>query len=154
VNACPYCGADSAGNPVIRFLRYGSLLLALGGLCFLYFMSASREPAPTRVGDITPMMNFAHVRLDGTVERDAYIGRRNGRPDYLSFMIDDGTGRARVVAYDRTARTLIDEGRVPKTGQRLTVAGTLNVSADGLPRLRLVSAAQLEAGSDQTADDE
>ena len=152
VDACPYCGTDSGKSPVIRFLRYGSLLLAIGGLCFLYLMTASRRPPLTLIGDITPMMNFAHVRIEGTVEKDAYIGRKNDRPDYLSFVVDDGTGRARVSAYDRAARGLIESGRAPQRGERMAVSGTLNVSASGMPRLRVVAEKQLSVVGQQMTE--
>jgi hypothetical protein len=141
---CPYCGEDSAAHPFIRYLRLIALLLATGGLATLLLMAAHRDLPVQRVGDITPMMNFAYVRVVGTVIRSPYIADREGKVEYLSFLLDDGTGVIRVQAYETVARVLWDERRIPDPGMLVGVAGSLRVAAQGTRSLQLQSARQVE----------
>lgn len=140
---CPYCNTDSAKKPVLRILRYAALLLGVVGLAFLYLMVTHRDLPVIKVGEITPMMNFAYVRVAGTVERDAYVVRKKGKVDYLSFSVDDGSGQLRVVAYRDVARALAEKGLVPERGTSVDVAGSLNVSAHGRIKLFLQDIGQL-----------
>lgn len=141
-DTCPYCDADSARGSVHRMLRLAALVLGIGGLAFLYFAAVSRELPVIEIADITPMMNFAHVRISGTVERAAFVGRRDDKVDYISFTIDDGTGRIPVAAYKDVAEIMAIRKVIPKKGADVDVSGTLSVSANGVMRLRLQSAAE------------
>jgi len=120
-----------------------ALLLALGGLLLLHLMAVNREIPAVKVGAISPMMNFAYVRVKGTVERNAYVARRKGAPDYLSFYLDDGSGRLHVVAYGETAQDLVRLGPVPKRGAFADVSGSLRVAANGRVKLLLQAPQQL-----------
>jgi hypothetical protein len=142
-DACPYCGTDSARNPALRWLRYGALALAVFGLLFLGLMSAGRKPDAVRAAEITPMMNFAFVRVVGVVEREAHVGSDEGEVDYVSFVLNDGTGRVRVAAYDSVARDLVTRKLLPAPGSRVEAIGSLAVSARQMPRLRVTSPAQI-----------
>jgi len=134
-DTCPYCDADSAKRPVLRVLRYSALLLGMTGLAFLYLAVTHKELPVIRVGNITPMMNFAYVRVKGTVEKDAYIAKEKGEVQCLSFSLDDGSGQLRVAAYGNVARCLVEKDMVPKGGTLVYVAGSLNVSANGRVKL-------------------
>jgi hypothetical protein len=134
---CPYCGAESARNPLFRLLRLAALALAVLGLAFLYLMSVHKDTPRIAIGDISPFMNFASVRVKGAVERTPYTSRRDGKVDYIFFTLDDGSGQLRVAAERRVARELADRGLIPAAGERVEVSGSLGVSADGAPRLRL-----------------
>ena len=140
---CPYCGEASAKSPFIRRLRVGAVLLSFLGLGLLFLMATRRELPIVPVGTIDPMMNFAYVRVVGSVERDPRIIRRDGQVDYLSFPVDDGTGWIRVQAYSAAARRLVEQDRVPRRGMLVDVAGSLSVGAEGSPRLRLSAIDQL-----------
>jgi len=142
-DTCPYCDADSARSSVHRILRLAALVLGVGGLAFLYFAAVSRELPVIQIADITPMMNFAHVRISGTVERAAFVGRKDDKVDYMSFTIDDGTGRIPVAAYKNVAEIIAARKVTPKKGADVDVSGTLSVSAKGVMRLRLQSAAEM-----------
>jgi hypothetical protein len=89
-------------------------------------------------------MNFAHVRVQGAVLRDAHLSRQEGRPSFLAFDIDDGTGRLSVTAYGRVAEEVEAKRLIPSRGADVRVDGSLNVSADGRTRLRLESARHIE----------
>ena len=135
-DVCPYCDADSAKPLMIRRLRYAALALALIGLAFLYLAARRRETPLIRIGDITPMMSFAGVRVAGTVGNAAYVKRTGNAVEYLAFHINDGTGDLQVGASGDMARRLVEENRVPGKGDGVELTGTLSVSGDGKIRLR------------------
>jgi hypothetical protein len=143
VEVCPYCGADSVRRPQLRFLRYASLTLAVLGLLFLYLAAVGRDAPAIRIGDITPFMHYAGVRLAGTVPRPPYVARENGRIAYASFILDDNSGQLRVTADGDVAQGLLDQRRLPAEGARVEATGNLSVAADGAPRLRLRKAEHL-----------
>lgn len=140
---CPYCGTDGVRAGPRGVLRVAVLLLAVLGLLFLYLMGAAGEVRLVDIRDIGPTMNFATVRVRGTVARKPYVSRRDGKAEYLSFLVDDGTGALRVAAQDRTARALDDGDLVPARGTAVQVTGSLRVRGDGDMRMRLLSAAHL-----------
>lgn len=142
---CPYCDADSRHAPFLRRLRYAALLLAILGLAALYLMARQQAVPAVEIRAITPMMNFAFVRITGTVVREPYVSHEGDRVDYASFLISDETGDLRVAAYREVARALVDGGRLPAKGDRVDVSGVLNVSGDGQVRLRLQTARHLQA---------
>ena len=135
VDVCPYCDCDSARNPVFRSLRYGSVLLAVTGLFFLYLMAAHSEVPVIKISEITPMMNFALVRINGVVEKDAYISKKRGRIESVSFPVGDGSGQMRVVAYAPVAEMLVKRNLVPARKSLIEATGNLNVSANGNTKL-------------------
>lgn len=140
---CPYCEMDSAGSATLRSLRLGAMVLAVVGLGFLYLMATRTEIPIIRVDSLTPMMNFAQIRIVGEVERDAYIARENGEVDYLSFSVNDGSGRLRVAAYDDVARAIVEKGIAPKKGMRVDVAGSVSIPAGRKQKLRMQTVEQL-----------
>jgi hypothetical protein len=143
-DVCPYCQAESAKSNVLRILRAGSLILGLLGLGLLFLMAANREMPVTKLDRITPLMNFAYVRIRGRVSGNAYVSRTKGVPDYLSFSVHDGSGQLRVRAYREVARELAEQDRIPRRGARVDVAGSLSVPADGRTNLRLQAAKHLK----------
>ena len=143
VDVCPYCDCDSARNPVFRVLRYGSLILAVAGLLFLHFVASHSDVPVIRIADITPMMNFGLVRIEGIVEKNASLGNRRGRVDSVSFPISDGSGQIRIVGYGKVSQELVTRNLVPGKGGKINVTGSLNYSADGNTKLVLRSAVDL-----------
>ncbi|HKL22816.1 MAG TPA: hypothetical protein VJ904_13495, partial [Tichowtungia sp.] len=123
----------------VRVLRIASVVLAVAGLILLYLYSVNRDIPLVRVDSITPTMNFAYVRIAGEVTRDAYIFQSGG----VVFNVDDGSGEIAVMGGRSQAETLDDEGRLPRRGDRVEVAGSLSVNAEREIRLRMQSAEQL-----------
>lgn len=142
-DSCPYCYTDSAKPPISRVLRYGALLLGVAGLACLYLMAAYGDIPLIRMGDLTPMMNFAYVRISGNVEKNANVGKKNGKVNYVSFIVNDGSGEIQVAAYGDVARRMVARDMAPNRGASVEVEGSLNVAADGKARLRLQDAARL-----------
>jgi DNA/RNA endonuclease YhcR with UshA esterase domain len=123
----------------VRVLQYASLVLALAGLVLLYLFSINRDIPVVKVGEITPAMNFAYVRIIGEVTRDACIFKSGG----LVFNVKDGSGEIAVMGGRSQAAALTAAGKLPRCGDRIEVAGSLSVSADEDAKLRLQSAGQL-----------
>ncbi|MFC1462162.1 hypothetical protein ACFLQU_01025 [Verrucomicrobiota bacterium] len=143
VRTCPYCDEDAAENRAVRALQWASVLLAVVGLVCLYFAAACKELPTVPIGEITPVMNFARIHLRGTVARPPYVALENGKVNYLSFQIDDASGRARVAARDNVAQALVDRGLVPQSGAAIDVTGSLRISYRAPPKLYLQSADHL-----------
>ncbi len=139
VEVCPYCGADAGHRPVLRRLRYAALALAGIGLIALHLGARRREAPTIPIGTVTPLMNFARVRIAGEVRRDAYVAPREGTPEYLSFEVADASGVMRVQAWRDTAAALVSADRTPKQGERVEAEGRLRVTAGREPRLALDS---------------
>ena len=142
-DVCPYCGTDSARNPILRKLRYAAFLLGIVGLFFLYMMATHKGIPVIEINEITPMMNFAHVRVIGIVERSAYIAKKAGRVNYLSFSVNDGSGALRIAAYRNVSQKLVEKNLVPPKGVKVDVSGSLSVSAEGKIKLILQTTNQL-----------
>ena len=138
-DVCPYCGMDSVKSPVLKKLRYTALVLALIGVAYLYLMAAWTKPGITKIGDVTPTMNFARMTIQGHVKRTAYVGHQHGVTNYVSFVVQDGTGELQVRAYRDVARAVAAQG-LPEQGEGVTVDGVLKVSAQGVLRLFLQKA--------------
>lgn len=131
---CPYCNADTRKTPMMVVVRFVAILLATVGLSLLYAAARHREPPIIQIENITPVMNFAHVRIVGSVPKRAYVGKDG---DYVSFSVDDGSGQIRIAAYRDVARKLIESKQLPKAGDRVEVRGGLSVEADSTPKLYL-----------------
>ncbi len=134
---CPHCGARVTKRMSIRFFRYAALALGTVGLGLLYLMAIHREIPIIQIGNIRPMMNFAYVRIAGTVTGDARLFKEGDKVRTLRFMVDDGSGELMVTAYRAQAEALVAADRVPRVGDRVEVAGSLGVAADDNVVMRL-----------------
>lgn len=135
----PVCGAQVQRPLRIRLLRYASLLLASVGLVLLYLYSLDQDIPSVRVGEITPAMNFACVRMAGEVTADAYVFKSGG----VVFNLRDSSGEIAVMGGRAQAEALASAGKLPRRGDRVEVTGALSVSAGQDPKLRMQSAARL-----------
>ncbi len=143
LSRCPNCGAAIVKRMSVRLTRYAALILGLLGLVSLYLMSISREIPLVTIGEIDPMMNFAYVRIEGTVNGDVRMFKQGEYVRSLRFFVDDGTGEIPVVAYRSQAEALVKADRVPRAGDKIRVAGSLAVSAEDNITLRLQVPEQL-----------
>ena len=134
---CPYCGCDSLTPLFLKRMRLGAVALAGIGFLFLCLMSYSRELPLVTAGRVNPMMNSARVRVAGVVESRAYVSKKDGVVDYLSFYVNDGTGSMRVSAYSDIACALTNEGKLPEKGDNVEVSGSLRIVFGKPATLRL-----------------
>ncbi len=104
--SCPYCDCDAYCPPALKLLRIGAALLASLGLLLLYTFSITRPIPTVDIAELVPMMNYAVVRLTGTVATKPYVSRSDsGKADYLAFTLKNDNGRkVRVQAYNAVAQ--------------------------------------------------
>lgn len=141
---CPRCGARVEKRISIRVFRYAALGLGTIGLGLLYLMATHQELPIVRIGEIKPTMNFAYVRVVGTVAGDPRIFKEAGKVRSLKFTVDDGTGEISVTAFRAQAESLVEQRIVPASGDRVEVAGALSMSADDEVVMRLQIAEHLK----------
>jgi DNA/RNA endonuclease YhcR with UshA esterase domain len=109
----------------LRVLRISALVVATFGLFLLHLYATHRELPLVRIGEVTPMMNFAPVRVEGVLKSDA----RRIRSGSALYLVDDGTGTIPVFFNRPTGEKL------PKAGTRVSVVGNLGVGAGNKVRL-------------------
>lgn len=127
---CPSCGARLRQRLSLRVFRIASVLLATAGLALLWAAARRSDIPVIRISEIQPTMNFAYVRIEGVAASDTRVFRDGDRVSALRFAVDDGTGTIDVRASRDRAGQLVGEGRLPRAGDRVRLAGSLNVSAD------------------------
>jgi DNA/RNA endonuclease YhcR with UshA esterase domain len=111
----------------MRTLKGLVVVLAICGVAAL--IVASRETARPRVAisSIGPSMNFAYVRIGGTVPSYPTLSTADG---YLSFFIQDEGGQVRVAAYRTTVDALLARGGIPMPGDQVSLEGNIRVRDD------------------------
>ena len=135
---CPYCGADAERRAPVRLLRVLAVVLAVGGLAALV-VQAHWTPVPlVQVAALRPGMAMANVRVTGAAVTAPRVATEHGQTDYVSFDLDDGTGRITVAAGRHVARALTAApGALPRRGDRVEAWGRLSLAPDRRPRLHL-----------------
>lgn len=111
----------------LKVLRLSAVVVAFGGLCLLHLYARSRELPVVRIAEISPVMNFANVRIAGTLES----GARKLRSGSVLYVVDDGTGTIAVFADSAS-----EGGSLPPGGSRVEVSGNLSVGAGNEIRMR------------------
>ncbi|OGV42579.1 MAG: hypothetical protein A2X46_04760 [Lentisphaerae bacterium GWF2_57_35] len=140
---CPHCGARMSKRMSLRAIRVFAMALATIGLGLLYLMSTHRQIPSIKIDEIKPTMNFAYVRVAGTIQGETRLFKQGGKVRSLTFYVDDGSGEIPVTAYRAQAEELAAEGRIPRAGDRVEAAGSLSVSADDNILMRLQAPDQL-----------
>ncbi|MBI4672689.1 MAG: hypothetical protein HY741_13605 [Chloroflexi bacterium] len=124
---CPYCGADIKKRLPLRYLKLACLLFAILGVALLVFAASGAATPTTKIGAIGATMNYAYVRLEGTVTRGPLYD-----PDApaLRFYLADDTGEIQVGAFRDVTQALVAAGKIPTAGDHVIVEGTLRVRDD------------------------
>ena len=151
VDVCPYCNADSVLAPLMLRLRTLAVLLILAGVVGLFFCTRPFEISMTNIGEITPHMNYRYVRVTGRVVSTPYVVEEEGQITYMSFLIEDQTGRIRVQLSQNTAGVLAANGEMPWPGAVLNVSGALKLSPENKVKLQVQRAGQIETLTRQVA---
>lgn len=102
-------------------------MLAILGVAILIFaMSGSAVPT-TKIGNIGATMNYAYVRIDGTVTRGPIY---DADAQQLRFYIADDTGEIQAASFRDVTEQLISQNKIPTVGDKISVEGTLRVRDD------------------------
>jgi hypothetical protein len=129
---CPYCGAHMQVRLSVRMLRRLSLLVAFLGLGMIWWAAKNMEVPLRKIGDFSPTMNFAILRIRGQIVAGPYYGDRG---DSFYVGVDDGSGRINVKGYGKLAAPLraLDLGR----GDRIEARGSIRLQAGKNPAMSL-----------------
>lgn len=142
---CPFCGADVKKRLPLKYLRLAALVLAILGMAILLYAVSGMATPMVKIGRVGATMNYAYVRLEGTV---------TGGPLYdpdeqtLRFYIGDETGEILALSFRATTRQLIEQNKIPRVGDKISVEGTLRVR-DDLTSFNLASADKLALAHSQ-----
>lgn len=139
VSRCPYCDCVMEITTTMRKMRILAFTLVIAGLAFLYLMAVNRDIELVAIKDITPMMNYAPVRIAGKIVRQPFVSKNEGKIDYISFLVDDGSGSLRVSAQGDVAIAISAPDKIPHKGDFVEVSGRLSVKGDGSRRLRILT---------------
>lgn len=137
---CPFCGANVQKRLPLKYLQLACLVLAVLGVAILVY-AVSGAPTPTaKIGNIDPTMNYGYVHLEGTVTRGPTYDSDN---QTLKFDITDDTGELQATTFRDVTTQLIAQHKIPATGDKIAVDGTLRVR-DDLTALTVASANKLQ----------
>ncbi|WP_054839547.1 hypothetical protein [Thermococcus sp. JCM 11816] len=124
-----YHGLKEQKKIDVSKLKYLSLLLSVIGVAVLLVAAQSAQAPPLmKVSDVTGnyMMNYAVVRLSGTISSVPYVSESGGKLS-LTFTIDDGTGQMDVRVYSPLADEMVEKGVIPFPGDNVTAEVQLRV---------------------------
>jgi len=140
---CPYCGTSIPKRISLRALRCLALLVAITGVVCLHLMAMYRDIPTVKIADISPAMNFGYKRIIARASQPIRFYRDGDKISGCMLTIEDDTGELRVRAYRPVAEELNRRGISIRKGDRISIAGTLQVLEDS-PRMLLQSPDQLE----------
>lgn len=121
---CPYCSAEIKKRLSIKILKYGSVILSIGGLILLYLITRHIQLPTLKINEITDLMNFAYIRVKGTVSREPIFDEKS---KILTYRITDGTGELTIKAYSVIATTLKEKKAIPSMGDFVDLEGTVRI---------------------------
>lgn len=127
IEKCPYCGASIQKRIPIGYLRIACLILAVLGVVILVYAASGTATPVTKIGNIGATMNYAYVRLAGTVTRGPVY---DADAQSLRFYVSDDTGEIQVGAFRDVTQELIAAQKIPAVGDKITMEGTLRVRDD------------------------
>ncbi len=123
---CPYCRTPSPKRRAYKLLKWGGLALAVFGVLALYtdalvFKVVARDLPLISVSEIEPTMNFATVRIRGTVTGVRY----ETDTKWSSFWVLDNEDTIFIRAFDSETKQLHNTGNFPGVGDEVEVVGQL-----------------------------
>ncbi len=124
---CPYCGADVKKRLPMRYIRLACLALALLGVAILVYAARGVETPSIKIGEVGATMNYAYVRLAGTVTRGPFY---DADAQSLRFYLADETGEIQANTFRDVTPQLIQADIVPAIGDKITLEGALRIRDD------------------------
>ena len=137
---CPYCQAETQKRLSIRIFKVISVLISTLGLAMLLFYARHVETAKVNINQLTPLTNFAHVRIVGYADKDAVMNQW-GTLSFNVIQFYDKNGKLvtdkqkfkecerkeiRVTAYKKVAEQVNDDDK-PRQGEEVEVEGQVRV---------------------------
>jgi hypothetical protein len=110
-------------------LKWGGLAVAVFGVIALYAdvtvlnLMIAEKPPLVSLTEVTPSMNFAIVRIQGTVTGVSYDEARM----WLGITLMEENETIFIRVYDSETKALIERNKVPAVGDKAEVTGQLRV---------------------------
>lgn len=128
---CPYCQALTQKRMSIRVFKVLSVLVSTVGLLLLLFYARNVKTPETKISDLGPLSNFAHVRIKGIVTQSYGVHEKWGS---LGFVVSEGGNdnpvTIRVSAYSKVAKAIAEADNIPKKGDYIYVEGQVRFQKD------------------------
>lgn len=123
-----YHGLKEQKKLDVSRLKYISLLLSVIGVAIILVAAQSAQAPLMKVSDVygNYMMNYAVVRVSGTVASVPYVSQSGGKIT-VTFTVDDGTGQIDVRVYSPLADEMLKKGVIPFPGDNVTAEVQLRV---------------------------
>lgn len=143
---CWYCRYRIRKRPIVRLIKYGSVVGAIIGLFILQQIGAHIGTPHVTISEITRTYNFASIQISGIVQptvRFYPVETEHERPSgTIVFEVDDGTGLIKVKAYEGVTKEMVQTRKIPSPGDRVRLTGTLHIKGNKISMI-LGSAAYL-----------
>lgn len=124
VDRCPYCLRPVPRPSYITAFRYGTVALALLLVLVMWQWAVYNPPPHINIGAVSKSMNYARITIKGMVSNGPYMYESDyGTISSIYFYIDDGTGEIKVVAYETTAKEMVNKGVIPGFGDKVEIKG-------------------------------
>ncbi|MGM0599844.1 MAG: hypothetical protein ACQETH_08530 [Candidatus Rifleibacteriota bacterium] len=129
---CPYCQALVGKRLSVRAFKVIAILTSTVGLILLLFYAKSVQTPLVKIGDLGPLSNFAHVRVQGRVDKSFGIHKKWGSLYFIISQGDEGDEEKtiRVSAYSKVAEAIEESNLVPVKGDIVSVEGQVRFSKD------------------------
>ncbi len=130
---CPYCQALVQKRLSIRVFKWIAIFTSTAGLLMLLFYARHVQTPEVKIAELGPLSNFAHVRIEGRVDRSFGIHPKWGS---LGFIIaqkdeeDNERNTIRVSAYSKVAKSIEAKQMVPVKGDIISVEGQVRFQKD------------------------
>lgn len=123
-------------------LRLAGFVVFMAGLFLFQIIHSTKNPTHIRIDEISPLLNFSTVRVQGALVRNA----RELKSGAVFYLINDKTGT--LAAFDANPA----EGPLLVAGCEVKVIGSLNVGIGNDRRLNIESITVLDAESGRSTN--
>jgi len=131
LEVCWYCRHRVKKRPIVRLIKYGSVVGAVLGLVILQQIGASLGTPHVDISQLVKTCNFASIEISGRISQPVSFYPAEAGAERLSgtvtFIVDDGTGVIDIKAYESVTRELIEDNKIPSLGDKVTLTGTLHI---------------------------
>lgn len=129
---CPYCQALIDKRLSIRIFKLIAIFTSTIGLMMLLFYAQHVETPEVKIKDLSPLSNFAHVRITGKVERSFGVHPQWGSLGFILKQEEKGKEpfTIRVSAYSKVAREMEKRNLIPARGDEVSVEGQVRFQKD------------------------
>jgi len=153
-STCPYCEIELPGRGALRLLRWTALLFASLGLAMLLAVARRNPPPVIPVSKITAA-STGRTRIRGVAVTQPRVVSRDGIPRFVSFDLQDNSGRITVSASRNVVRTLVAGNSLPAKGATIEVTGNpgidkhlqMHLYMDAPPSLASTETSTVPAGT-------